>query len=96
MTTKQKPKQYSDEFKEEAIALITDQNYSVSEAANSLGVRTNLLYRWKQEQADKKSGLRLSSEERAELNQLRRDIKKLKMEKEILKKASAFFASEMK
>ena len=47
-----KPKQYSDEFKEEVVALITEQNYSVSEAAKSLGVRNHLLYRWKQEEAD--------------------------------------------
>jgi transposase len=39
--------QYPTEFKEEAVALIRDQGYSVSDAAKSLGITTSLLYRWK-------------------------------------------------
>ena len=40
-------KTYIKEFKEEAVNLVTEQGYSVAEAAKSLGVRTSLLYRWK-------------------------------------------------
>jgi transposase len=61
-----------------------------------VGVRTNQLYRWKQEQDALKSGTMLSADDKAELNQLRKENKQLRMEKEILKKTSAFFAKEMK
>lgn len=91
-----KNKSYPIEFKEEAVALITEHGYSVTKAAESLGLRTNILYRWKQTFEDEKSGKRLCSEERQELTQLRRDNKRLKMEQAILKKASAYFASHMK
>ena len=45
MTEKRTYSQYPREFKEEAVALITDQGYSVPKAADSLGIRSNLLYR---------------------------------------------------
>lgn len=96
MTAKRKNKTYTSEFKEEAVALILDQGYSVSDAATSLGVATKLLYNWKQKIEDKKSGKLLSEDERAELLKLRRENKRLRIEREILKKASAFFAKEMK
>ncbi|MBB5189009.1 hypothetical protein HNQ57_003308 [Zhongshania antarctica] len=47
MVQKRSYKQYSKEFKEEAVALIRDQSYSVAEASKSLGVASNMLYRWK-------------------------------------------------
>ena len=46
MTEKRTDSQYPREFKEEAVALITDQGQSVQNAADSLGIRSNLLYRW--------------------------------------------------
>jgi transposase len=48
MSQKRIYKQYPQEFKEEAVALVTEQGYSVPEAAKSLGIATNLLYRWKE------------------------------------------------
>ena len=96
MNEKKTYKRYSQSFKEEAIALVTEQGYSVSEAAKSLGIRTNQLYEWKAKQEAEKSGERLSADEREELKRLRKEVKNLRMEKEILKKASAFFAKELK
>ncbi len=96
MTEKRINKSYSKEFKEEAVALITEQGYSVAEAAKAVGIRTNQLYRWKQEQEALKSGSLLNPDDKAELMRLRKENKQLRMEKEILKKASAFFAKEMK
>jgi len=56
MTEKRINKSDSKEFKEEAVELITEQGYSVAQAASAVGVRTNQLYRWKQEQEALKSG----------------------------------------
>lgn len=89
-------KNYPKEFKEEAVALVTDQGYSVAEAAKSLGVRPNQLYDWKAKIETSTQEGALSIDERTELNQLRRENKTLRIEKDILKKASAFFAKEMK
>ena len=96
MGQKRTYKQYSKEFKEEAVALVREQGYSVPEAAKSLGIASNMLYRWKEQIESQLEGKSLSKDEREELNRLRKENKYLRMEKEILKKASAFFAREMK
>ena len=96
MSKKRPYKSYSPEFKEEAIALVTEQGYSVPEAAASLGIRTNQLYSWKKKQEESTADNLLSPDEKAELVGLRKEVKQLRMEKEILKKASAFFAKEMR
>lgn len=96
MEQKRINRRYPPEFIAEAVALVTDQGYSVPEAAKSLGVRANLIYRWKQQLEDRQQGKALEEDERSELKRLRKENKKLRMEKEILKKASAFFAKEMK
>lgn len=96
MTQRRKPRKYTDEFREEAVKLVTEQDYSVTEAAKSLGITTKLLYNWKDKLAKQASGETLSKDERAELIKLRKENKRLLMEREILKKASAFFAKEMK
>jgi len=95
-STKRKNKSYTRQFKEETVALVTEQGYSVIDAASAVGVRPNQIYNWKKRIADETSGIRLTGEERDELLRLRKEVKKLKIEKEILKKASAYFAKEMK
>lgn len=50
MNQKRVYKTYTQEFKKEAVALVMDQGYSVAEAARSLGVNANLLYKWKEQQ----------------------------------------------
>ena len=55
-----------------------------------------LLYRWKYKIDEKAAGTALAEDKRIELQRLRKETKELRMEKEILKKASAFFAKEMK
>lgn len=89
-------RQYSREFKEEAVSLLTEQGYSLTEASRALGIRPNMLSKWKQKFEAEQSGQLLQSDERAELLKLRKENKRLKMEKEILKKASTFFARELK
>lgn len=89
---------YTREFKVEAVKLVTDQGYSVAEAARSLGVHATLLRSWKQalqaqgDQAFPGQGNPPAVEE--ELRRLRADNKRLLAERDILKKAAAFFAKE--
>ena len=96
MSKKRTYKSYTQEFKEEAVALVTEQGYTVPKAAESLGIRTNQLYQWKQKIEQSKQDILLNEDEKGELVSLRKEVKQLRMEKEILKKASAFFAREMK
>jgi len=88
---------YTGEFKQEAVKLITAQGYTVAEAARSLGVHANVLRKWKQKlEAETSAGKNgsLNSEEREELRHLREENRRLRMEREILKKAARFFANE--
>ena len=96
MTQKRSYKKYPPEFKEEAVALVTEQGYTVSKAAEALGVTTKMLYGWRKKVEQKKAGISVSEDERSELKKLRHEVKTLRIEKEILKKASAFFAKEMR
>jgi transposase len=89
-------RKYTDEFKRDAVSLVTEQGYSVAEAARSLGINSNLLGRWKHTFEEEASGIRLNADEREELKRLRKENRLLRMEKEILKKASQYFAKEMK
>ena len=97
MTTEKRiRREYTEDFKRDAVALVTEQGYKPSEAARSLGIGDNLIRRWKREFEEVASGKRLGEEEREELKRLRKENRLLRMEKEILKKASAYFAKEMK
>ncbi len=92
-------KKYTKEFKLDAVSLVKEQGYTRPEAARSLGVNSNMLRRWVKElqtgngQAFRGNGkLTLEQEEN---KQLKAQIKRLQMEKDILKKATVFFAKEM-
>jgi transposase len=97
MTNRRK---YSQEFKLDAINLVIEQGYSRAEAARSLSINAAMLSRWlneyQSEQCQSFRGNGKLSPDQLELRQLREENKRLKMEKEILKKAAAFFAQETK
>ena len=95
-TEKRQRRSFPEDFKREAVALITEQGYSVAEASRSLDIHENVLRKWRArfEQDDPNAGL--SSDEREELKRLRQENRELRMEKEILKKASTYFAKQMK
>ena len=76
------------------MALVTEQGLSPGKAAQAVDTSENNLRRWKKELAQEARGERLSGQERAELARLRREVKELRMEKEILEKASVFFSKE--
>jgi transposase len=88
---------YTEEFKEEALKLVTERGYKIAEAARSLGIPENLLGKWKRRSEARKAGGSADSlpgDERAELERLRAENRRLLMERDILKKAAAFFANE--
>jgi len=96
----QKRKHYSKQFKIDAVKLVTEQGYKVAEAARNLGIHHSSLRHWKKQletdgnQSFPGKGHMTSDKE--ELYRLRKEVKKLRMEREILKKAAAFFANEPK
>lgn len=88
---------YSQEFKDATIKLILDNGYSQKEAAKNLGVPKSCIGRWLQEArpGDKKESVRtLKQSDLEELARLRKENARLTMERDILKKAAAFFARE--
>ena len=96
MPTERTRRRLTPEFKKDAVAPVTEQGYSVAKAVRAVDVSENNLRRRKKELEQEATGEPLNADERAELARLRREVKELRMEKEILKKASAFFAKEMK
>lgn len=93
-----KRRDYTDDFRRDAVRLVTEQSYSVTEACRSLGISTSMLRRWRLQFDPQLSpapeASSLSSAERAEFESLRREVKRLRMEREILKKTITFFANE--
>ena len=79
----------------QAVALVTEQGYKISEASRGLDIGANLLRRWRRQFEQEASGARLSMDEREELKRLRKAVHSLRLEKGILKTASQYFAKEM-
>ena len=90
---------YTKEFKEEALKQIMEEGIPVLQVSKSLGVSDAILYKWFKEAGLRvsysKEKMRLSSAEE-EIKQLKSELKKVKEERDILKKATAFFAAETK
>jgi len=94
-------KTYTREFKQEAVRLMESTNKPATEVAMELGIRRNQLYKWKEQRAKKgdaafSGGGRPKTESLSELVLLRRENEQLREENEILKKAAAYFARELK
>ncbi len=95
-----KRKKYPKEFKLDAVSLVLEQGYSRVDAAKSLGINANMLGRWIKE-ADSEEGQLFRgngklSPEQERIRELEKRVKRLEMEKDILKKATVFFAAETK
>lgn len=88
-------RKFSKEFKAEAVALVREQGLTASQVARDLGVGQPTISRWVRAAEDAVAPGALSSAEREELKRLREETRILRMERDILKKATAFFAKEM-
>jgi transposase len=93
-------RQFSREFKVEAVRLVRERGVSVAQAARDLDLHENMLRRWAKEMAADPSnafpGQGQMKPEQLEIERLRREVSKLRAERDILKKAAAFFAREAK
>ena len=86
---------YPEEFKREAVELLRSSGRPLVQVARELGVSTESLRLWrKQTEIDAGERHGLSSDERSELRELRREVRVLRQERDLLKKAAAFFAKE--
>jgi len=84
---------YTPEFRAEAVRLVRASADSVSKVARDVGVNPETLRLWVQA-AQPPSAVPLTDDERGELTRLRREVRELRMERDILKKATAFFAKQ--
>jgi transposase len=91
-----KRRKYTPEFKAEAVKLVLEQGMSRAQVSRDLGVPESVLCRWVQlaEERSAPAGAGLSTSEREELVRLRQENGILRKERDILKKAAAFFAKE--
>ncbi len=95
---KRQRRTHSREFKQEAVALVVEHGYSYAEAGRSLGVNGALIGRWRRQLEDNAAeafpgkGKRTAEEQR--IHELEKENRRLRMEKESLKKATAFFVKE--
>lgn len=94
-----KRSRYSNEFKLEAINLVEEQGRKIPEVASSLGIGRTTLEKWVYQYRKEQQGIaptqgRALTPEQREIQQLRKEVKQLKMERDILKKASALLAQD--
>ena len=91
-------KRYTKAFKLDAISLVKDQGYTQIAAAENLGIRAPMLSRWIKESEGEHAfrGNGKLTAEQLEIRQLKAQVKRLEMEREILKKATVFFAAQTK
>ena len=91
-------RQFTREFKIEAVRLVRDRDVSVAQASRDLGVHENVIRKWvKDFEADPAQsfpGHGHMKPEQAEIERLKREVQKLKAERDILKKAAAYFAKD--
>jgi len=94
----EKRKTYDKEFKLSAVKMVLEEGLSVAQVSRDLGINENSLHNWKKKYLEEKENAfpgkgRLKPEDE-ELRRLQKELKTVKMERDILKKAMAFFAKE--
>jgi transposase len=95
MSERRSRRQYSDEYKSEAVRLANDSGKPVTQVARELGVNANVLHRWMREEREAQAAGKTRSgvkAEQEEIARLRRELARVTQERDFLKRAAAFFA----
>lgn len=87
---------FTEEFKIQAVKQVTDQGYSVASVSERLGVTSSSLYNWIKAYGPDSEEHRQSQEQSDRIKQLDKELKRVTMERDILKEATVFFAGESK
>lgn len=87
-------KRYPEEFKIEAVKQVTAKGHSVAEVAGRLGTTTHSLYAWIKRYGPDASHHQTQSDESAEIHRLKKELQRVTEERDILKKAAVYFASQ--
>jgi transposase len=85
---------FTDEFKQDAVAQVVERGYAVSEVAERLGISAKSLYTWKAQFAKSPRVRTEGSEQAVEIKRLKRELARVTQERNILKKATVYFARE--
>ena len=89
------PNRYTEEFRIEAVRQVVERGHSVGEVASRLGVTTHILYAWKKRYGPDSAEHQAKAAEQAEIRgSLRKELKRVTEERDILKKAAAYFANQ--
>ena len=89
-------KRYPDEFKIEAVRQIVERGHKVADVAARLGVSTHSLYAWKKQFGPDAAEYQAERDQQAEIKRLQKELKRVTEERDILKKAAAYFANQPK
>lgn len=87
-------KRYTEEFKVEAVKQITERGHSVYDVSRRLGVTTHSLYSWRRKYGNAKEPTTPVVDQSEEIRRLKAELKRVTEERDILKKATAYFAKE--
>ena len=87
---------FSDDFKRDAVHQIVERGYTVAEVSQRLGVSTHSLYAWKKQFAKPDSGNNTDNDQLHEVRRLKLELARVTEERDILKKATAYFAKDAK
>lgn len=85
---------YTEEFKRDAVSQVKDRGYSVNEVSERLGISTKSLYAWITQYHKPAKALQKDTEQSAEIRRLKAELARVKEERDILKKATAYFARD--
>lgn len=85
---------YTEEFKKDAVSQVKDRGYTVPEVSNRLGICTNSLYKWIHKYNKPVASQREEARQAEEIHRLKTELSRVTEERDILKKATAYFAKE--
>ena len=87
-------KRYTEEFKIEAVRQVIDRGYSIAQVAKRLGTTTHSLYAWKKKYGPDSAEHQIKTESDQEIRRLKKELRRVTEERDILKKAAVYFASQ--